>query len=256
MTEPAFRLYPYGIHKTLVIFGSARTLPKADAEAALAAVERKIAERPFGEDEKKAMLRRARQDLKNSHYYEAARQLSYELTKWTLEAYPLAADRFYVCSGGGPGIMEAANRGAFEAGGKTMGLGITLPKEQQLNPYISPTLGFNFRYFFVRKYWFLKLARALIVFPGGFGTMDELFEMLTLVQTGKSGRKIPIILFGREFWDSVVNFKKFDELGYISPEDLNDFVIVDTVAEAREIIIREITAGGPLADGPDPVDMD
>lgn len=253
MIEPAFRLYPYGIHKTLVVFGSARTPSKEDAETALEALKKRLKEQPFSEDEKEEMLKRARQDVRNSVYYEAARQLSYDLTKWTMEAFPQASDRFYICSGGGPGIMEAANRGAFEAGGKTLGLGIMLPYEQKLNPYISPTLSFDFRYFFVRKYWFLKLARALIAFPGGFGTMDELFEMLTLVQTGKSGRKIPIILYGREFWESIIDFEKFYELGYISKEDLSDFIIVDSVDEAREIIIREITEGGPLEGGPKPV---
>ncbi len=241
MIEPFYRLHPYGIKKTIVIFGSARTKSKEDAEENLARERRKIAELPLSETEKKARLAAAEIVLKNSRFYEDARKLAFDLTKWSLEAFPSAQDGFYICSGGGPGIMEAANRGAFEAGGKSIGLGINLPFEQKPNPFITPEFDFEFRYFFIRKYWFLLLAHALIAFPGGFGTMDELFEMLTLVQTEKSGKKLPIILYGREFWEKIVNFELFRELGYISENDLGIFKICDSVDETREILIREIS---------------
>lgn len=240
MLEPYYRLYPYGIHKTIVLFGSARTLSRADAEENLAREKRRLDESPLPDSEKRVRLAAAERTLKNSHYYEAARQLSHDITEWSRERFPNPSDGYYICSGGGPGIMEAANRGAYEAGGRSLGLGIQLPFEQKPNPYISPEFDFEFRYFFVRKYWFLYLAHALIAFPGGFGTMDELFEMLTLVQTNKAGKKIPIILFGEEFWRSIINFEKFEELGYISKEDLEIFHFCDKVEDARELIIREV----------------
>lgn len=242
MLEPYYRLYPYGVRKTVVMFGSARTLPLVDAEENLARERRKVLESPLPEAEKVARLAAAERALKNARYYEDARRLAHDLTLWSKKMFPNPEDEFYICSGGGPGIMEAANRGAYEAGGKSLGLGIHLPFEQKPNPYISPEFDFEFRYFFIRKYWFLYLARALVAFPGGFGTMDELFEMLTLVQTRKAGKKIPIVLYGEEFWRSVINFEKFAELGYISPEDLHIFHFCDKVEDARELIIREITS--------------
>ncbi len=242
MLEPYYRLYPYGVRKTLVMFGSARTLPREDAEADYEREKRRLENSPLPAAEKALRLAVAERALKNAHYYEAARKLAYDLTVWSRERFPNPADGYYICSGGGPGIMEAANRGAYEAGGKSLGLGIQLPFEQKPNPYISPEFDFEFRYFFIRKYWFLYLAHALIAFPGGFGTMDELFEMLTLVQTNKAGKKIPIVLFGEEFWRSVINFETFAELGYISKEDLDIFHFCDSVDDARELIIREITA--------------
>lgn len=240
MLEPYYRLYPYSIRKTLVFFGSARTLPRIDAEEALAREHRKVKELPLTETERKLRIAAAERNVANSHYYEMARLLARDLTKWSEEHFSDPADRYYICSGGGPGIMEAANRGAYEAGGKSLGLGINLPFEQKPNPFITPELDFEFRYFFVRKYWFLYLAHALVAFPGGFGTMDELFEMLTLIQTRKTPKKIPIVLFGREFWEKIINFDVFVELGYISPEDLELFRYFDTVEDAREYIIREV----------------
>lgn len=246
MLEPYYRLYPYGIHKTIVLFGSARTLSRLDAEDNLAREKRRIEESPLSDAEKRMRLAAAERALKNAHYYEAARQLSYDITAWSKDRFPDPSDGYYICSGGGPGIMEAANRGAHEAGGRSLGLGIQLPFEQKPNPYISPEFDFEFRYFFVRKYWFLYLAHALVAFPGGFGTMDELFEMLTLVQTNKAGKKIPIILFGEEFWRSIINFEKFAELGYISKEDLEIFHFCDKVEDARELIIREVMSQEPM----------
>jgi len=240
MLEPYYRLYPYSIRKTIVFFGSARTPSRADAEEALARERRKVEELPLTEAEKKLRIAVAERNLANSHYYEAARELARDLTKWSQEHFSTPGERYYICSGGGPGIMEAANRGAYEAGGKSLGLGINLPFEQKPNPFITPELDFEFRYFFIRKYWFLYLSHALVAFPGGFGTMDELFEMLTLIQTRKTPKKIPIVLFGREFWEKIINFDVFIELGYISPEDLRLFRYFDKVEDAREYIIREI----------------
>ncbi len=248
MIEPFYRLYPYGIKKTIVMFGSARTPSRADAEENLARERRKVAELPISDAEKKARLAVAEMALKNSRYYEDARMLARDLTRWSMERFPKKEDGFYICSGGGPGIMEAANRGAHEAGGKSLGLGIHLPFEQKTNPYVSPEFDFEFRYFFIRKYWFLYLAHVLIAFPGGFGTMDELFEMLTLVQTGKSGKRVPIILYGKDFWQRIINFDLFRELGYISAGDLNIFSFCDSVGEARELIIRKIAESDILVD--------
>ncbi len=240
MIEPFYRLHPYGIKKTIVMFGSARTLPRADAKEALERERRKVEKLPISAKEKKSRIAVAEIALKNSRYYEDARKFARDMTLWSRERFKKPGDGFYICSGGGPGIMEAANRGAHEAGGKSIGLGINLPFEQETNPYVTPEFDFEFRYFFVRKYWFLYLAHALIAFPGGFGTMDELFEMLTLVQTGKSGKRVPIILYGKDFWEKIINFDLFKELGYISDADLKIFTICDSVDEMRETVIRKI----------------
>ena len=185
-------------------------------------------------------LKRARMDLDMSQYYEDARELSRLVTAWALS---LQHDsRFLVvCSGGGPGIMEAANRGASQAGGKSIGLNIKLPAEQRPNPFISPELGFLFRYFFMRKLWFAQPARALIAFPGGFGTMDELFEMLTLLQTNKMGHRVTIVLYGSNFWKRAINFDYFLEAGTISEEDLKLIRFADTPQEAFDILKADLT---------------
>jgi uncharacterized protein (TIGR00730 family) len=146
-----------------------------------------------------------------------------------------------VTSGGGPGIMEAANRGAREAGGKTIGLNIRLPFEQYPNRYITPELNFEFHYFFMRKYWFAYLAKALVVFPGGFGTLDEFFEILTLAQTHKLAKKILVIVYGREYWNRVLNLEALADAGTISPEDVNGFTVVDTPEEAFEVLKEGLT---------------
>ena len=159
-------------------------------------------------------------------YYEEARELARLVTEWSL-SLPPGVNRHIVCSGGGRGIMEAANRGATEAGGRTVGLNIGLPFEQKPNPWITPGLCFEFHYFFMRKLWFAHLARALIVFPGGFGTLDEMLEVLTLVQTGKIDRSIPILLYGTAYWNEIVNFEALVRHGMVSPEDLALFRFVD-----------------------------
>jgi uncharacterized protein (TIGR00730 family) len=236
-TERRFR--QENIEDTIVMFGSARTIPMKEAKSRSAAIERKLSKKKNLSTAEEEELRLARANLKNAPYYESAMKLSYELTKWS-KSLSDHRRRFLVCSGGGPGIMEAANRGAKKAGGASVGLGISLPFEQSLNPYITRNLQFEFHYFFIRKYWFIYLAKALIVFPGGFGTMDELFETLTLIQTKKVEKKVPIILFGSEFWKSLINFDTFVEWGVISPRDLNLFSIVDTVEEARGLIVKAL----------------
>jgi uncharacterized protein (TIGR00730 family) len=173
-------------------------------------------------------------------YYDDARILARLLTEWS-EQVKNSSRRFVVCSGGGPGIMEAANRGAAEAGGKTVGLNIGLPFEQLPNPYISPELCFEFHYFFMRKFWFAYLAKALVVFPGGFGTMDELMEMLTLVQTRKLAKKVVILLYGSDFWKEVVNFDALVKYGTISEEDLDLFQYADDPQTALEILKEGLT---------------
>jgi uncharacterized protein (TIGR00730 family) len=183
----------------------------------------------------RAALRHARSLLEMSRYYEEARQLSHKLTAWSLTLGPRPR-RFVVCSGGGPGIMEAANRGAYEAGGKSIGLSIELPHEQFANPYISPELSFNFKYFFMRKLWFAQIAKALIVFPGGFGTMDELWEMLTLLQTGKLPKHNIILIYGRKYWDEVLNWKAMVRWGTINEDEYKMLQFADNVDEAFDHI--------------------
>jgi hypothetical protein len=230
--EPHARLRRAGIHHTVVFFGSARIRPREEALQRLQELESKGENGGTGGAD---ALKKARMELEMSQYYEDARELSRLVTAWALS---LQQDsRFLVvCSGGGPGIMEAANRGASEAGGKSIGLNIKLPAEQRPNPYISPDLSFLFRYFFMRKLWFAQPARALISFPGGFGTLDELFEMLTLLQTHKMGHRVTIVLYGSDYWKRAINFDYFLEAGTVSEEDLKLVRFADTPQEAFAII--------------------
>jgi len=223
--EPRERFEELNIEDTILFFGSARLLPRAEAEKRLEAAEAGAGD-----------LAKAKADLKMSRYYEDTRALAFRLTQWS-KSLADRSRRFVVCSGGGPGIMEAANRGASEAKGENIGLGISLPMEQGVNPHVTRKLAFEFHYFFTRKFWFLYLAKALIIMPGGFGTMDEFFEGLTLIQTGKMKKKMPIILYGSEFWDKVMNLEALVEFGTISREDLDLFQVVDSVDEAYEIIV-------------------
>ncbi len=241
LAEPAVRFRKHQVNSTIVLFGSARIAPPDRAEKELERLEKEIGQQNSITREQKDQLDRARRLKRAAPYYESARRLSYDLTQWSLEKIPHPGSRFYICSGGGPGIMEAANRGAHEAGGQSVGLGISLPFEQHLNTYTPNDLGFEFHYFFVRKYWFLYLAKALVVFPGGFGTMDELFEMLTLVQTQKVQKYVPVVLFGTEFWHEVVNFKALVDWGVISREDLDLFRFSDSVEETRDYLIDELS---------------
>jgi uncharacterized protein (TIGR00730 family) len=219
------------VESTIVVFGSARIPDPAEAAETLGRARKALIDEPDNEALVFA-VRRAERMLENSRYYEHAR----EFARVVSANCQLDEKREYVVvTGGGPGIMEAANRGAHDAGAKSVGLNIVLPFEQQPNPYITPELCFQFRYFAVRKMHFLMRAKALVAFPGGYGTFDELFETLTLIQTGKVP-PVPVILFGREFWDGVVNFERLVEEGVISPEDLSLFSYAETAGEAWQAI--------------------
>ncbi len=235
MTEPRLRFLEEKIEDTIVLFGSARIRPAAEAERTLRELEAAVADPDSPSPAEAQALRQARAGLRAAPYYEAAAELAEKLTRWSM-GLDNHGRHFVVCSGGGPGIMEAANLGAQRAGGKSIGLGISLPMEQGVNEYVPEALRFEFHYFFVRKYWFVLMARALVAFPGGFGTLDELFETLTLVQTGKTAHQPPVVLFGSEFWNEIVNFDALVEWGTISPEDLKLFHVADTVDEAFEFI--------------------
>jgi len=224
--EPLSRLAHYNVTDTVVFMGSARLVSAEAAAAAIAAAERG-----------KGDLASARKLQEMSVYYEAARELARRLTEWS-KGLGDGDRRFVVCTGGGPGIMEAANRGASEAKGLNVGLTISLPFEEFENPHISRELAFHFHYFFMRKFWFLYLAKALIFFPGGFGTLDELFETLTLVQTHKMRKHVPMVLFGTPFWEKVVDFDALVDFGTISREDLDLMVLTDSVDEAFEIVTK------------------
>ncbi len=225
LLKPELMQQEAGIKSTIVMFGSAR-IPSR--EGALNLIE---SARIGGDAE---AVKRAEMQLKMSHYYEEARRFATIVTQVSSER----ANPIYVVTGGGPGIMEAGNRGAFEAGGKSIGLNIVLPHEQSPNPYITPELCFRFHYFALRKMHFLMRAVALVAFPGGFGTLDELFEAMTLIQTGKSRRR-PILLFGREFWTKLINFEWLIETGMISPGDEKLFRFVETAEEAWEVLESE-----------------
>jgi uncharacterized protein (TIGR00730 family) len=183
---------------------------------------------------------RIREDGPMGKYYRDARELARMVTEWAKQFFNNGTYRFVVCSGGGPGIMEAANRGAADAQGKTVGLNIGLPFEQFPNPYVSPELNFEFHYFFMRKLWFAYLSKALIVFPGGFGTLDEMMEMLTLTQTQKLAKKVAIVLYGSSYWKEVINFDALVKYGTISPEDLALYQYADDPATAFELLRRHL----------------
>jgi uncharacterized protein (TIGR00730 family) len=190
---------------------------------------------------------RIQEDGPLGEYYRDARTLAGMVTSWA-KTFRERTYRFVVCTGGGPGIMEAANRGAMDVRGKTIGLNIGLPFEQFPNPYITHELNFEFHYFFMRKFWFAYLAKALVIFPGGFGTIDELFEILTLAQTDKLAKKILVVIYGSEYWNRILNFQAFVDAGTVSPEDLNLFKFVDTPEDAFAFLRDGLTKyhlGGP-----------
>jgi hypothetical protein len=246
--EPLARFRREQIQDTVVFFGSARFRGRDEADHALELLDNtgstKAAPREeqparaneIAEGQASALQRkRAVAALEMARYYEDARRLAQLLTRWA-KTIPSRKHRFVVTSGGGPGIMEAANRGAYEAGGKTIGLNISLPFEQAPNPYITPSLNFEFHYFFMRKLWFAYMSKALVVFPGGFGTLDEMFEILTLTQTNKLAKKITVVIYGREYWKRVINLEALVDTGAISPKDLELFHFADTPEEAFEIL--------------------
>lgn len=237
--EPFQRLRKRRVKDTIVFFGSARAVSREEAEKRLAEAQAAMARGDGDAEQLATALKVAENQLRLSQYYEDARQLARRLTEWSMGLNE--NQRFVICSGGGPGIMEAANRGAAEAGGDTIGMNISLPHEQEPNPWISPGLGFEFHYFFMRKFWFVYLAKALAVFPGGFGTLDEWFEVLTLLQTGKMQKSVPVLAYGREYWEQVINFDKLLEYGVISEEDMGLFSFASTVDEAFDFLTTELT---------------
>ncbi|HST12983.1 MAG TPA: TIGR00730 family Rossman fold protein [Terriglobales bacterium] len=235
-SEPFARFRREQIQDTVVFFGSARFQSMENAESNLATIRR-------GDDKGTDLaseLKRAQAAVEMARYYEDARKLASMLTEWSVKI-PARRRRFVVTTGGGPGIMEAANRGAKEAGGKTIGLNINLPFEQYPNPYITPSLNFEFHYFFMRKFWFAYLAKALVIFPGGFGTFDELFEILTLAQTDKLAKKILVVIYGSEYWNKLINFQAMIDAGTIAAKDMELFKMADSPEEGFEFLREGLT---------------
>ncbi|HPN72705.1 MAG TPA: LOG family protein [Candidatus Omnitrophota bacterium] len=239
MIEPEVRCSRHGITGTVVFFGSARTLSEKEAEKDLKNVEEKIRKTGKASDLLTRKYHDARNNLEMSAYYEDARDLSEKLSR-AFKKRNKKGDKIVISTGGGPGIMEAANLGAKKAGCESMGFNISLPMEQTPNEHQTKDLAFEFHYFFVRKFWFVNLAKAIIVFPGGFGTMDEFFELLTLIQTGKSRRRIPVILYGEKYWKDIINFDNLVKWGMISKEDLGLFRIFSDVDGAFSFLKKEL----------------
>jgi len=232
--QPKSRFDKNKIIDTIVFFGSARIVSRKDALKMLN--EAKKDRSKTGN----ARFEKALKALEMSQYYEDSVELGKRLTEWSM-SLPTAGKRFMICSGGGPGIMEAANRGAYNAGGSSIGLNISIPFEQFVNKYVDPNLTFEFHYFFMRKLWFMYLAKALVAFPGGFGTLDEMMEVLTLVQTKKVKKPIKVVLFGESYWREIINFDALLEHGMISKEDFKLFEFVTTVDEAFDKITGYLT---------------
>ncbi len=229
--EPQSRFKKYNIVDTIVFFGSARLVSRAEAQKKLREIKKqKLSKRKYNEE-----LRKAEKLLEMSKYYEDTVELSKRLTEWSMNL-PTDEKRFIVCSGGGPGIMEAANKGAKIAGGYSIGLNISIPYEQFVNKYVKPELAFDFHYFFMRKFWFAYMAKALIVFPGGFGTLDELMEILTLRQTGKIKKKMKVIVYDEAYWKSIINFDGLIKNGMIDKKDMKYFDFCNTVNDAFDRI--------------------
>jgi len=235
--EPFYRFRQYNIKATIVFFGSARILPIAVAQSRLE--EARSAYEKAENDENRDRLNRSEASVKMAKYYEDSVELARRFTEWTIDE-KTKKQKYYICSGGGPGIMEAANKGAQMAGGKSIGLNISLPMEQFPNPFISEELNFEFHYFFMRKYWFLYLAKGLVVFPGGFGTLDEMMEALTLIQTHKIQKKLPVAVYGSEYWKEILNLEAMQKWGTISMRDLDLFTFVDTVDEAFSFLQEKL----------------
>ncbi len=235
--EPGSRFRKFHVYNTICFFGSARAQTPHVARHAFDVAEQLNAESPSPENA--LQLERARYGIRLARYYQDAMDLSKRLCEWSM-AIDKPQRRFHICSGGGPGIMEAANRGASLAGAPSIGLNISLPFEQKPNPYQTPELALEFHYFFVRKFWFVYLSKALVAFPGGFGTFDELFELLTLVQTKKAGKTVPVVLYGAEFWNEVMNFEALKKWGVINPADLGLFHVCDDVECAFQFLTEHL----------------
>jgi uncharacterized protein (TIGR00730 family) len=242
--EPSRRFRQHGIKDTIVFFGSARLLPRHQALKKVKSLTGQMKRNPRRRAKLEAELEAAQTDLQMSKYYEDAVKLSRLLTEWSMKLNH--KNRMVISSGGGPGIMEAANKGASLAGGLSVGLNISLPFEQSANRYVSEHLAFEFHYFFMRKFWFMYLSKAMVMFPGGFGTFDELFEVLTLLQTGKIKKKVTVILYGSEHWKKTVNFDNLVRLHLISRDDLKLFKFVDTPEEAFTYLVRGLRKNYPV----------
>jgi uncharacterized protein (TIGR00730 family) len=236
--EPLGRFKAQDIQDTVVFFGSARIHSRERAEQALAELMRAVGLAADADPDPR--LIRGRKALDWSRYYEEARELAFMLTNWST-ALESEHHRFVVTSGGGAGIMEAANRGATEAGGKSIGLNIKLPYEQGANRYITPGLQFEFHYFFMRKFWLSYLAKSLVVFPGGFGTLDEMFEILTLMQTEKLEKQIQIILYGTDYWDQILTLQPMAEWGAIGEHDMELLQRANTPEDAFGLLTAHLT---------------
>ncbi len=234
--EPESRFSKFNIWDTIVFFGSARLMPKKEALKKYNKIKNAD---PKSSPNFAENLRKSQRMVEMSKYYEDAVELSKNLTSWSINL-GLDENRFIISTGGGPGIMEAANRGAKLAGGYSIGLNISLPFEQSANKYITPQLSFDFHYFFMRKFWFAYLAKALVVFPGGFGTMDELFEILTLVQTLKIKKKLCIVVYDEKYWKSLINWDTLVAHGMINREDLNLFNFCNTPDEAYKVVTKHL----------------
>jgi len=237
-SEPLSRFRREQIQDTVVFFGSARIQSHDNASDRLNEIRGNGAR--VSPTQQTHDMKRAEAAVDMARYYEDARRLARRLTEWSLHI-PAKRHRFVVTTGGGPGIMEAANLGAHEAGGKTIGLNIALPFEQNPNQYITPSLNFEFHYFFMRKFWFAYLAKALVIFPGGFGTLDEFFEILTLAQTEKLAKKIVIVMYGSEYWKKIINFEAMADAGMIAPADLELFRMSDSPEESFEFLKEGLT---------------
>jgi len=236
--EPAERLRRAGIRDTIVFFGSARSPSPEQAADLLAQINEQVAQADVVSLELTTKRDRAEKAVRLAGYYQDAVELARRLTEWSKSL--TGNHEFIICSGGSGGMMEAANRGAALAGGKTIGFNIHLPQEQAVNSYIPHELVFNFHYFFMRKFWFVYLAKALVILPGGFGTMDEFFEVLTLIQTKKPRKIMPVVLFGTEYWDEVIDFNAFVRWGTISASDLQVFYKTNSVDDAYKYLTGEL----------------
>jgi uncharacterized protein (TIGR00730 family) len=251
--EPSERLRRAQVRDTIVFFGSARSLSPEEAEAQLGRVNDEIARTGSPSPELTEARSRAQAAMRLARYYQDAVELAQRLTQWSKS---LTGNRdFIICSGGSGGMMEAANRGASLAGGKTVGFNIQLPHEQSVNRFVPPELVFNFHYFFMRKFWFVYLAKALVIFPGGYGTLDEFFEVVTLIQTAKPRKVMPVVLFGTEYWDEVLNFDAMVRWGTVSAKDLDIFYKTDSVDNAYNYLTSKLESIYSTPEGLDQIKL-